>query len=97
MTLKIISQYRQELMGLAMLMVVYHHMPIREFTLVDSYMHLNGVFGVDISFCSQAWDYITQHGKASTSYIITAGDSYASSLSTSPSLGYSRFWQETRS
>lgn len=46
--LKQLSTYRQELMGLAMLMVVFHHMPIPQMGEVIGYLHGNGGFGVDI-------------------------------------------------
>lgn len=47
-SLKFLSEYRQELMGLAMLMVVFHHLAIPDLGRVIGFFHSNGGFGVDI-------------------------------------------------
>ena len=48
MNLNLISRYRQELMGLAMLMVVFHHLAIHGINDAIDFLHLNGGFGVDV-------------------------------------------------
>lgn len=46
--LSLISKYRTELMGVAMLMVVWHHLPIDINLSSYKFLHLNAVLGVDI-------------------------------------------------
>lgn len=48
LSLNLLSQYRQELMGLAMLMVVFHHLAIPYMGSAVDFVHRNGGFGVDI-------------------------------------------------
>lgn len=48
LSLNLLSEYRQELMGLAMLMVVFHHLAIPNTGKVIEFLHINGGFGVDI-------------------------------------------------
>lgn len=48
MDISLLSRYRQELMGLAMLMVVFHHLTIPQCGSVMDFLHSNGGFGVDI-------------------------------------------------
>lgn len=47
-SLNLLSEYRQELMGLAMLMVVFLHLAIPNLGMVIDFLHRNGGFGVDI-------------------------------------------------
>lgn len=48
MNLALISKYRSELMGIAMLLVVWHHIPISINSTVYDFLKLNAGFGVDI-------------------------------------------------
>lgn len=48
MNLKNLSTYRSELMGAAMLMVVFHHLPMGINNPVHNFLHANAGFGVDI-------------------------------------------------
>lgn len=48
MNLSLISKFRTELMGFAMLLVVWHHLPMNiNFSIYD-FLKSNGGFGVDI-------------------------------------------------
>ena len=48
MDIRLLSRYRQELMGLAMLMVVFHHLAIPFINDAVDYLRQNGGFGVDV-------------------------------------------------
>lgn len=48
MNLSFISKFRTELMGIAMLLVVWHHLPMNINLPIYEFLKLNGGFGVDI-------------------------------------------------
>lgn len=48
MNLTNLSKYRSELMGIAMLMVVFHHLPFEINNPIFHYVKQNAGFGVDI-------------------------------------------------
>lgn len=48
MSLSLLSKFRTELMGVAMLLVVWHHLPININLTVYDFLKKNGGFGVDI-------------------------------------------------
>lgn len=48
MNLSFISKFRTELMGIAMLLVVWHHLPMNINFSVYDFLKTNGGFGVDI-------------------------------------------------
>lgn len=48
MNLTLISKYRSELMGIAMLLVVWHHLPININIPIYDFLRINAGFGVDI-------------------------------------------------
>lgn len=64
MDLFVLSKYRQELMGIAMLMVVFHHLAIPQCSTVVDFLHVNGGFGVDIFLLLSGMGlyYSTRHG-----------------------------------
>lgn len=48
MNLSLISKFRTELMGFAMLLVVWHHLPMNINLTVYDFLKSNGGFGVDV-------------------------------------------------
>src|ERR1035437_2856765 len=48
MSLSILSEFRSELMGFAMLMVVFHHIAIDINSSLFAFLHYHGGFGVDV-------------------------------------------------
>ena len=72
MNLNLISRYRQELMGLAMLMVVFHHLAIHGMNDAIDFLHLNGGFVVDVFLLLSGMGlyYSTRNGMALGRYFL---------------------------